>query len=736
MAVEQLPGQVREFAQYFGGLLSRLDQGGGWCGVFWQRDPDGMRACLDGTEVPPWDVVQAVLQDLAAEYGDQAAAQETERARTLHAVALTAYDARPGGRDALGDRLDVMLREQRYAAERLAELGRALGAATTRAETDALELDLAWARDDHDRATARCAELRTRMDELDRRTVGGHAQETLAIPRITHAADDVVWIDEPGEDRPVGGLGGVAGADEGGEGDEVRWSGGADGADGSDQARWSGSDGGDGEGDQARWSGGADGARRPGGGGPVPVAAPHGDVRRPAPDEDDWPAPRHDIAPDRAAPGAPAPDPTPGSATASGPGRASGLGQVPGQASGPAAGSGTDPVTGAEPAFGSPSGPAPGSGSVFDSGSPFGPSPDLASGPVSSPTFDTGAGSGSAFGSGAGPGPRAVFEARDGSGSGSVFESEAGPDSRAGFGSGTGPGTGDAFGAGDGSEGGFGGDGVSGGESVFDKGRAFDEGLAPYAGPAPHDTAPPEAVAPHPEGHPEEEAPAPKQRPRRRIRGRVRGSARFAGEIDPATPPDGGAGSPVAPSPAQEKPRREALDDEARRATVETVAHLVRLRGEGRTGEAHAVLVEAAYWPAARLPLLAAELHRAGLGADWATLLWEAVSLPADRLVAAADALAAAGRTADGEQMLRQGVARPAPEIGEAVLGLVRADRHREARALVDAYVRTRAPEEAARSVDADPKLLAPLLLEAARGVSEQRHWDLVHALRVAGHTA
>lgn len=73
--------------------------------------------------------------------------------------------------------------------------------------------------------------------------------------------------------------------------------------------------------------------------------------------------------------------------------------------------------------------------------------------------------------------------------------------------------------------------------------------------------------------------------------------------------------------------RREALDDEARRATVETVERLVRLRREGHSGEAHALLAEAAYWPAARLPLLAAELHRAGLGADWATLLWEAVSL-------------------------------------------------------------------------------------------------------------
>jgi hypothetical protein len=177
------------------------------------------------------------------------------------------------------------------------------------------------------------------------------------------------------------------------------------------------------------------------------------------------------------------------------------------------------------------------------------------------------------------------------------------------------------------------------------------------------------------------------------------------------------------------------LDDEARRATVETVQQLVRLRGEGRSGEAHVLLAEAAYWPAARFPLLAAELHRAGLGADWSTLLWEAVSLPADRLVAAADALAAAGRTADGRQMLRQGVTRPASEIGEAVLALAEDGRDREVRALLDAYVRVRTPEEVARSAAPDPARLAPLLLEAAKAVSEERHWDLVHALRVAGYT-
>ena len=207
--------------------------------------------------------------------------------------------------------------------------------------------------------------------------------------------------------------------------------------------------------------------------------------------------------------------------------------------------------------------------------------------------------------------------------------------------------------------------------------------------------------------------PAPAAPSRRTPRG-----ARFAG---------------AAEEPVRPRTLPEPVDEDARRLTADTIGTLTRLRGEGRSGEAHALLVEAAYWPAARFPLLAAELHRAGLDADWATLLWEAASLPADRLVAAADALTAAGRTPDGRQMLRQGVSRPAPEIGAAVLDLAHQGRRRELDALLDAYVRVRAPEEAARSAEADPHRLVPLLLEAARSVSDECHWDLLHALRVAG---
>ncbi|MFE9093187.1 hypothetical protein [Streptomyces sp. NPDC007264] len=542
MAVDQLPGQVREFAGYLNGLLTQLDQGGGWCGVFWQRDPDGMRACLEGREVPPWDVVEALLQDLAAAYGTAAAVPEAERARALHTASLAAYDARTGGRDALGDRLDVMLREQRYAAERRADLGLRLRSAADQVEAESLRLDLAWAEDDHRRATARCAELRRRMAALD-----GHALHTRAP--------------------------GAPGVGDGPAGDTF--------------------------------------------GGEAPGGA------------------RAAVSDARSGPGAP------------------------------------------QPADGDAGWPR-------DRAAAAGPSADGAEWREEA--------------------PRGGPAARRG-------EAQAGTPADGGF---------------------------SRAHSAPRAARPAPDALA-AEGSAPAAEEP--AVAPEP--------PAGKRRRR------PRGSARFAGVMDvQEAPAKGPAAAAAAAAPAgrgprgarfagaaaeeadpANRPRGAAPGDEDRRITAETVAALTRLRALGRSGEAHALLVEAAHWPAARYPLLAAELHRAGLGADWATLLWEAASLPAERLVAAADALTAAGRTEDGEQMLRQGVVRPAGEIGEAVLGLGADGRHREARALLDAYVRIRAPEEAARSVAADPQRLVPLLLRAARGVSEERHWDLVHALRVAGFT-
>ncbi|MFE7602077.1 UL36 very large tegument protein [Streptomyces sp. NPDC057494] len=189
-----------------------------------------------------------------------------------------------------------------------------------------------------------------------------------------------------------------------------------------------------------------------------------------------------------------------------------------------------------------------------------------------------------------------------------------------------------------------------------------------------------------------------------------------------------GGAAPAAPAESPAEDPAEAV-----RAAANAVYALRRLRAQGRSGEAHALLCEALAGPPARLPALAAELHRAGLGADWSTLLWEAASLPPGRLAAVAGVLADAGRAADCEQLLRQGVARPVEELAGACAALRAEDHHREAHALLTAFVRVRAPEDAARLAGADPHGLVPQLLAAARAVSASRERDLLHALRVAG---
>ncbi|MYV38329.1 hypothetical protein GT030_05465, partial [Streptomyces sp. SID1328] len=242
------------------------------------------------------------------------------------------------------------------------------------------------------------------------------------------------------------------------------------------------------------------------------------------------------------------------------------------------------------------------------------------------------------------------------------------------------------------------------------------------------------------EGHPAAEAAPSKPRKRRR------GSARFAGLDEeapaslvlPGTPqatPDlrgarfagaeaeteaGGQGTAVpVPHP----------DDH--RAVAQAVAHLAVLRAAGRSGEAYTLLAEAARWPAVRLPLLADALTHA----DWTTLRWEAAALPPDQLVTAAEVLTAAGHPGEAHRLLREGAARPPEETGAAVARLQEEGRTRDARTLLDASLRTRTPEDAARLAAPDPDRLTPLLLEAARHVSEDHHRALLHALRAAGIT-
>ncbi|MER6735786.1 hypothetical protein [Streptomyces puniciscabiei] len=660
MVVDRLPGGVREFASYLDGLLARLDRGAGWSGVFWQRDPDGMRACLDGREVPPWDVVEALLEDLAAAYGSAAAAAERERARALYRAALTAYDARPGARDALLDRLDVMLREQRYAAERHSELARLLSAASVPEDADSLRLDLAWAQDDHDRATARCAELRSRLTELDRR-----------------AAVRARGVRHRGETGPSWAGGGVGAEGAPAEVPPRFW-----------QAR---RDGRAVEGEQASDTEGSVWAPHT----VAPASAPHaatsgripGAAASPrASDTEEW------------APHTSAPAPPP---------------QVPGPASAPNSDGSSraprDVAPGPEPhadgstraPYAAASAPAPRPVTPDPSAAPSRRAGQAAQAAAPSPDAGQAAQTTSLTAQAAAPSPGARQDGQ----------------------------------------------------------RTPASPRTVHAPESPLPTHAPAAPTPAPRTlpvEPQAATPPPSSVPGK-PRKRRRGSARFAGMVE-----EGAAAAVVVPpaapavvpeAPARRTPRGarfagaaqaaesvaaapvEVVDAEAEVAVTGVVERLGRLRAEGRSGEAHVLLVEVVQWPPGRFPALADALHRAGLGADWATLLWETASLPAERLVAAADALTAAGREADGLQLLRQGVARPAEQIGAAVLRLEEEGRRREAAALLDACVRGRTAEEAARSVVPDPRRLVPLLLHAAQAVSEERHWDLVHALRVAGHT-
>ncbi|MGW1203199.1 hypothetical protein [Streptomyces cyaneofuscatus] len=473
MTVHQHAVDVGTFAQYLREMTARLDPGRGWYGVFTRRDPQGMRSCLDGVEIPPWDVVESLLADLAEVHGAYFAEQVSVRAAALYSASAAAHDRRPGGRQELVHRLELMIREQGRAAERLRTAG---AGGVDPADPEAV----AWAHDDHRRASARCAELRKRL-----------AAVTVPHPR--------------------------AGA----------------------------------------------GAER------VPGAAP-------------------ERVPEFVAEPVPAPEPVPNPVPESAP--ASGGGEAPGwsRSRRPAAGSAPAPASAPAPRRKKPRG-ARFAGLDVDDGE------ETAYAPSPVPAL---------------PAP----------------PSEGGSAPR---------------------------------------GARFGGGPAEAA----------------------EEAPAP------------------------AALPDPGAGEAVAAA----------------------VGRLVRLRAEGRSGEAHVVLCEVAAWPAPRLPVLAVALYRAGLAADWTTLLWEASSLPPAGFAAAAGALAAAGRDEDCGLLLRQGVARPAAEVAEAVLALDGAGREGEARALLGAFVRVRTPQEAAELAGGGGDRVLPHLLAAAREVSVEREWDLIHALRVAG---
>ncbi|WP_106967498.1 hypothetical protein [Streptomyces sp. PCS3-D2] len=513
-------------------MTQRLDAGAGWYGEFLRRDPEGMRACLDGVAIPPWDVVESLLRDLAGVGGKELAARETVYAARLRAAAVTVWDRLPGGGEELRTLLAAAAAQRAESEAALRTLTARLGGTADRAETEALTRELSWTQDDVARAAARHEDLAARLAALE-----------AAPPQVVP------------QQRP---------------------------------------------------------ARPP----------------RPATGTDPRPVP----APRAGVPAGPVGDTAPAGTRQASPAEA-----------------------GAGPEDPGPQAAEPGAAASARTAARAGARPQDGAG-------------------GADEGATAVLP----------------PVGRA--------------------------------EGRWLRG-ARRVGGARYAGTA---ASEPLAFTPPP-GHPDAHAPggpgSPEARPA--PRGARFGPPKAAPEPRPEPQPEPAAVPEAAPEPAPPPGRPRAV-----------AAELLALRAQGRTGEAHALLCQAAAWPAGQLPALAAELARAGLTADWATLLWEAASLPPERLAAAAAALGDAGREADRDTLLRQGVARPSAEVADAALALGAAGRNREADALLGAFVRVRTAEEAAALARYDPRWLAPRLLQAAGLLSGARHRDLLHALRVAGIVA
>ncbi|WP_329377493.1 hypothetical protein OG625_07305 [Streptomyces sp. NBC_01351] len=661
---------IVQLAEYLRGLTQRLDSETGWYGEFLRRDPEGVRACLDGRAMVPWDVLESLLGDLAGARGAEFAERETVYAARLRAAAVTAWDRLPGGEAELRTLLAVSTAQRADSEAALRHLAARLSSTADPSEADALSLELSWTRDDATRAASRQADLTARLTTMSppAEALPGHGAPAWRERPVTVGGPHGHAPAAPGS-RPAGaprsGPEGLLGA---GVPAWAAWPGPSPAAESAGLA-------------------GSPGAEVPGegwtaGGAQATPGDPLPGVPRQRVPEGEWPVgPAEGEQHEGWAEGErPVGEQREGERPV---GRAEGRWLRGGRRSGGARYAGSEapealaatlpdlgrPDAGAEsgPGLPAPRGARFGrSPEPTPRGARFGrPRPEPAPGPAR-PTRDTDTHP---------PARHPGLPAGDPAGLGGSLPAPF-PGAPAGMSAGLRGWTADPF------------PGGPAGAQAGPGGAALGQNPGAPAG----------AWA-GPDGQ---------------------GVDRFPG--DPA-----GLGGSMAGAFPGESAGVSVGDVRG------VVGQLLGLRADGRSGEAHALLCEVAGWPAGWLPGVAGELGRAGLAADWATLLWEAASLPPERLAALAAALDEAGREADCDRLLRQGMARPAAEIAEAALALGEAGRDRETGVLLAAFVDVRTAEEAADLARRAPQWFAPRLLRAARALPGTRHRDLVHALRLAG---
>lgn len=169
LAQHDMTARLAAFTTELRTVTSGLDPEDGWFAAFARRNGEELQAWLTGRELPPWDAVADLLQDLATRHGPAVAEQMGWRVRAAYEAAARAHDARPGGREALTRRLvgldraerEVHMRERQLAAAH--EVARHAGQDQDAERFAAL---LLWAKDDQERVLSRRAEMRARLDAL------------------------------------------------------------------------------------------------------------------------------------------------------------------------------------------------------------------------------------------------------------------------------------------------------------------------------------------------------------------------------------------------------------------------------------------------------------------------------------------------------------------------------------------------------------------------------------------
>ncbi|AXE23726.1 hypothetical protein C0216_09840 [Streptomyces globosus] len=173
---------------YLRGLTRRLDPGAGWYGEFLRRDPEGLRACLEGEALPPWDVVESLLADLEAASGAGIAAREVRYAAWLRAEAAAEWDRLPGGAEELRAHVAAAAAQRTACEAALHALTARLAGAADRTEAAALASEHAWLRDDTARAASRHADLTARLAALAPAPGPAHPADALpAVPAQPYA---------------------------------------------------------------------------------------------------------------------------------------------------------------------------------------------------------------------------------------------------------------------------------------------------------------------------------------------------------------------------------------------------------------------------------------------------------------------------------------------------------------------------------------------------------------------